>query len=131
MKYAEKSPNAIYTKLGATTEGRELPLLIFADPPVKTPAEAARSGKLVVLAIGNIHGGEVCRRADLEAATDRSAQPWVSGRAHADLARLALRSGDRTAARAFAVRSESLCREGNDPACVSDARQLLRRSGGG
>ena len=70
-------------------------------------------------------------RADLNAATDRSAQPWVSGRAHADLARLALRSGDRTAARTFAVRSESLCREGNDPACVSDARQLLRRSGGG
>jgi hypothetical protein len=70
-------------------------------------------------------------RADLNAATDRSAQPWVSGRAHADLARLALRSGDRTAARAFAVRSESLCREGHDPACVSDARQLLRRSGGG
>ena len=70
-------------------------------------------------------------RTDLNAATDRSAQPWVSGRAHADLARLALSSGDRTSARAFAVRSESLCREGNDPACVSDARQLLRRSGGG
>lgn len=59
-KIAEKSPNAFYTKLGESTEGRELPLLIFADPPVKTPAEAARSGKVVVLAIGNIHGGEVC-----------------------------------------------------------------------
>ena len=32
----------------------------MADPPVKTAAEAARSGKLVCLMIGNIHAGEVC-----------------------------------------------------------------------
>ena len=32
----------------------------MADPPVKTAAEAARSGKLVCLVIGNIHAGEVC-----------------------------------------------------------------------
>ncbi|MDG3003681.1 DPP IV N-terminal domain-containing protein [Paludisphaera mucosa] len=59
-KIAEKSPNAHYTELGKTTEGRPLPLLIFADPPVKSAADASRSGKLVVLAIGDIHGGEVC-----------------------------------------------------------------------
>jgi dipeptidyl aminopeptidase/acylaminoacyl peptidase len=34
--------------------------LVLADPPVKTPLEAARSGKLIALAIGNIDGGEVC-----------------------------------------------------------------------
>ncbi len=58
-RIAERSPNAVYTTLGETTEGRALPLLILADPPVKNPAEAARSGKPVVLAIGDIHGGEV------------------------------------------------------------------------
>jgi len=57
---AEASPNAHYAELGRSAEGRPLPLLILADPPVRTPEEAAKSGKLVVLVIGNIHGGEVC-----------------------------------------------------------------------
>ncbi len=57
---ARRHPSAVYTELGKSAEGRPLPLLILADPPVKTPEEAAKSGKLVVLAIGNIHGGEVC-----------------------------------------------------------------------
>src|SRR5262249_55904821 len=39
--------------------GRKLPLMILADPPVSTPEEAARSKKLVVFALGNIHAGEV------------------------------------------------------------------------
>ena len=45
--------------MGTSAEGRKLPLLILADPPVNTPAEAAKSGKTVVLAVGNIHAGEV------------------------------------------------------------------------
>jgi dipeptidyl aminopeptidase/acylaminoacyl peptidase len=45
--------------LGTSSEGRKLPLLIVADPPVATPADAARSGKVVVFAMGNIHAGEV------------------------------------------------------------------------
>src|SRR5581483_10636078 len=32
---------------------------ILADPPISTPEEAARSNKLVVFAMGNIHAGEV------------------------------------------------------------------------
>lgn len=59
-KIAAKSPVARFSELGRTEEGRSLPLLILADPPVANAAEAARSGKLVVLAIGDIHGGEVC-----------------------------------------------------------------------
>jgi dipeptidyl aminopeptidase/acylaminoacyl peptidase len=51
---------AYYTTLGQSAEGRSLPLLVLADPPVRSAEEAARSGKLVALAIGNIHGGEVC-----------------------------------------------------------------------
>jgi dipeptidyl-peptidase-4 len=46
-------------RLGVSGEGRELPLLILSDPPVTTPQEAVRSGKLVILVIGNIHAGEV------------------------------------------------------------------------
>lgn len=57
---ANRYPNARYGEMGVSAEGRPLPLLILADPPVRTPEEAARSGKLVVLAIGNIHAGEVC-----------------------------------------------------------------------
>jgi dipeptidyl aminopeptidase/acylaminoacyl peptidase len=58
---ARRHPEAaVRTELGRSAEGRSLPLLILADPPVRTPEQAARSGKLVVLAIGNIHAGEVC-----------------------------------------------------------------------
>ncbi|MEZ5492935.1 MAG: M14 family metallopeptidase [Gammaproteobacteria bacterium] len=42
-----------------TTGGREIPLLIVADPPVTSPAEARASGKPVIYIQGNIHGGEV------------------------------------------------------------------------
>jgi hypothetical protein len=44
---------------GKTEEGRELPLMIFADPPVSLPREARASGKPVVFIQANIHAGEV------------------------------------------------------------------------
>ncbi len=46
-------------ELGKSQEGRSLPLLILADPPVASAEEAARSGKLIVFAMANIHAGEV------------------------------------------------------------------------
>jgi dipeptidyl aminopeptidase/acylaminoacyl peptidase len=58
--FARATPNAHLTELGRTSEGRSIPLLIVADPPIKSAADAARSGKLVCLVIGNIHAGEVC-----------------------------------------------------------------------
>lgn len=69
-------------------------------------------------------------RADLAAATSPGAQAWVAGRAHAELARIALRTRDHGTARTHAARSESLCREGSDPRCVDDARQLMRSARG-
>ena len=59
QRLAQKSPVVRLGELGTTSEGRKLPLLILADPPVSTPEEAARTGKLVVYAQGNIHAGEV------------------------------------------------------------------------
>jgi hypothetical protein len=62
-RLAAASPLARRAALGQTGEGREIPLLLIGDPPVATPAEAQRQvrdrGKLLVLAIGNIHAGEV------------------------------------------------------------------------
>jgi len=40
-------------------EGKNVPLLVLADPMVRTPEDARDSGKLVVYVQGNIHGGEV------------------------------------------------------------------------
>lgn len=60
QELARRYPNAYYTELGRSAEGRPLPLLVLADPPVHSALEASRSGKLIALAIGNIHAGEVC-----------------------------------------------------------------------
>jgi dipeptidyl aminopeptidase/acylaminoacyl peptidase len=54
-----RSPLVKLSEMGVSTEGRKLPLLILADPPLSTPEEAARSHKLVVYAQGDIHAGEV------------------------------------------------------------------------
>jgi hypothetical protein len=67
---------------------------------------------------------------DLQNATAAEAQPWVSGRAHLELGRLTLARGDRPAAAASAREAEALCRRGNDPVCMEDARALLRSSNG-
>src|SRR5262245_60773780 len=44
---------------GKTEEGRELPLLIFANPPIAQPREALASGKPIIFIMANIHAGEV------------------------------------------------------------------------
>src|SRR6516162_6501640 len=58
-RLAKESPLVRLGELGTSSEGRKLPLVIIADPPVATPEEAAKSKKLVVFAMGNIHAGEV------------------------------------------------------------------------
>lgn len=56
---AKKSPVVRVGEIGKSAEERVLPLLILADPPISTPEEAAKSGKLVALLFANIHAGEV------------------------------------------------------------------------
>ena len=67
-------------------------------------------------------------RADLNDATASGAPSWVSGRAHVELARIALRDGNRTHARTLASRAESLCTQGSDTPCIQDARTVLRNA---
>jgi tetratricopeptide (TPR) repeat protein len=67
---------------------------------------------------------------DLRAATGGGAQPWVNGRARVELGRLALKRGDRAQAQAEARQAQALCEQGNDPACVEDARKLSRSAHG-
>jgi tetratricopeptide (TPR) repeat protein len=69
-------------------------------------------------------------RADLELATSADAQAWVRGRARVELARVALKRGDRTAAAGQARQAETLCQQGQDSVCLDDARKLLRTSDG-
>jgi dipeptidyl aminopeptidase/acylaminoacyl peptidase len=56
---APQSPRVKLTTFGQSVEKRDLPLLTIAEPPVGSAEEAAKSGKLVVLAFANIHAGEV------------------------------------------------------------------------
>ena len=58
---AKASPVARRLSIGRTGEGREIPVILLADPPVSTPDEAraqAKAGKLMVLIFANIHAGE-------------------------------------------------------------------------
>ena len=45
--------------IGTSTQGRRIPLVIAARPPVATAADARRSGRPVVYVQANIHAGEV------------------------------------------------------------------------
>jgi hypothetical protein len=42
-----------------TQDGKQVPLLIVANPPIKNPEQARASKKPVIYIQGNIHGGEV------------------------------------------------------------------------
>ena len=57
---AKLAPDAVrLSEFGTSGEGRKMPLLILAEPAVATPAEAAKSGKLLLFIQANIHAGEV------------------------------------------------------------------------
>jgi Zinc carboxypeptidase len=55
----KRTDNLRIEYFGKTEEGRELPLMILADPPIAQPREALASGKPVVFIMANIHAGEV------------------------------------------------------------------------
>ena len=55
----KRSPFIRLENFGRSREGRALPLVILADPPVSQPREARDSGKPIVFLMANIHAGEV------------------------------------------------------------------------
>jgi len=56
----EKHSSLVYVETMAVSMlGKEVPLVVIADPPVTSPEEARESGKTVVYLQGNIHAGEV------------------------------------------------------------------------
>jgi len=56
---AKKDPRLHITNFGLSTKGRQLPLLVLSAHRVRTPEEARRLGRPVVLIISGIHAGEV------------------------------------------------------------------------
>jgi tetratricopeptide (TPR) repeat protein len=62
--------------------------------------------------------------ADLRIALAGGAAGWVQGRAHLELARLAVRQGDGAGARREAAQAIAACGKSNDPICVAEARQV-------
>ena len=63
-------------------------------------------------------------RADLAVALQGDSLPWVQGRAHLEMARMAVAQGDTTAARREASAAIASCQAGNDPICVDEARKI-------
>lgn len=55
----KSSPVVRLSELGVSHEGRKLPLVIIADPPVADAEAARKTGKLLVFVLANIHAGEV------------------------------------------------------------------------
>ena len=49
---------------------------------------------------------------------------WVQGRAHLELARLALAQGDRAGAKRSAASAVAACEAGHDPVCVEEAKRV-------
>jgi len=54
------------TSMGTTFEGRDIPLVIIADPPVTSAQEARDDERLLVFLFGDIHAGEVCGKEALQ-----------------------------------------------------------------
>ncbi|MFN0133549.1 MAG: DPP IV N-terminal domain-containing protein [Phycisphaerales bacterium] len=54
----KRSPRVRMSEIGASEQRRPIFLALLANPPVATPEDAAKSGKLVVVLLGGIHPGE-------------------------------------------------------------------------
>jgi len=64
---------------------------------------------------------------DLRASLDAEGRPWVHGRAHLEIGKLALRAGNRVAARAEFETTIPLCEGDNDRLAAEEARRLLKQ----
>ena len=62
--------------------------------------------------------------ADLRAALSPDAAGWVQGRTHLEMAKLAVKRGDRAGTRREADTAIAVCGKSNDPICVEEARKI-------
>jgi tetratricopeptide (TPR) repeat protein len=62
--------------------------------------------------------------ADLRAALAPGAAGWVQGRAHLEMARLAVQQADRPSALREAAEAIAVCEKNSDPICVDEARRI-------
>jgi tetratricopeptide (TPR) repeat protein len=97
--------------------------MLARDTRTKIPGEDAlwhykRGAARVLL------GRREAALADLQAALSSDAAGWVKGRSHLEMARLALRDGDRAGARREADEAAAVCGRSNDPICVEDAKKV-------
>lgn len=53
------SPYAHLISMGQSKQGKNIPVVVMANPKVTTPEEAKASGKPIIYVQGNIHSGEV------------------------------------------------------------------------
>ncbi len=53
------SNNVTQISMGKSLEGKDIPVLILANPKISSPAEAKSSDKPIIYIQGNIHSGEV------------------------------------------------------------------------
>ena len=53
------SPYAHLISMGTSMEGKDIPVVVMANPKVETPEQAKASGKPIIYVQGNIHSGEV------------------------------------------------------------------------
>ncbi len=58
-EFQKRSPLIRVESFGTSQEGRKLPLMILADPPISSPVEARATGKPIIFIMANIHAGEV------------------------------------------------------------------------
>ena len=54
-----KSPYIQVSSIGKSPMGKDIPLVILANPAISTPEQAKASGKMITYVQGNIHAGEV------------------------------------------------------------------------
>jgi len=65
-------------------------------------------------------------REDLALAVTPDTPVWIQGRAHLELARLAVGDGDRATAQREAAAAAAACQQGADPNCVEQARSIVK-----
>src|SRR4029450_13000992 len=63
---------------------------------------------------------------DLRRALSLESRKWVQGRAHLELGKIALKTGNREASREELQTAVQLCESDNDPAFAEEARRLLK-----